>query len=699
MQLSPLLLILFFILPIKQVTSQTPSYVDRAQNLGLDFIWPTNASHELTSTFAEFRATHYHYGIDIKTWNQVGYDVYSAEDGYISRIRVSPSGYGKALYITHKSGYVTVYAHLDGFAGKVKQFVLDKHYELMRNELNIFLNPKDLPVKRGDLVAFTGETGIGSPHLHFEIRDPSGNELNPLRFQKGQFQDITPPTITGLGVKSLTFSGKVNHSFEPVIYKDFKRQNSGDLELSDIPVITENAGFLIDGYDLSSGKSNKYGFHQVQLWIDGKLHYEILYDQFPVDEARYILIDREPEFLRDGFGRFTRLFESEPNPLVIYNKISEKAGRIFGLNSGLHTGRVVVSDLLGNQTELNFKFEYQTEQDVSGLQFLAVKERKKYSIPEFSVNVPAEVAPLIWYPVTGASGNLEKSDIDTFFVSREEDKIRLDIRGKSVAKKEFRIALIQGNHSLLPVQVVTGKQSLFIDFQVQSMLVPQNFSLKLMNSNESLILEKQWQYVYITNTTPQTVNLASGNSVFFDAGNLFSPQWITFTETGYLSDFSDYRLELGSGSVPFYSLAELKFKKTQKMKSGIGLYRFNRNSSSFIGNRTVDDYFVSNFNSLGVYGYGQDSLPPILIQKSGSGSRITGKKLEFKIKDAGTGLNTSSIKVLVNKQWCLAEFDPEKAVLKVYTDRVKPASDYQVVLSLEDKTGNRTTEIFNWKGR
>lgn len=700
MQLSPLLLVLFsFNLPTQPVIIPQPAYLENVQKAGLDFIWPTNASHELSSTFAEFRATHFHYGIDIKTWNQVGYDVYSSEDGYISRIRVSPTGYGKVLYITHKGGYVTVYAHLDGFAGKVKNFVLGKHYELMRNELNIFLNPKDLPVKKGELVAFTGETGIGTPHLHFEIRDPSGNELNPLRLQKGQFQDLTPPTITGFAVKPLTLYGKVNNTFEPVIYKEFKRSGNASLELTEIPVISENAGFLIDGYDLSSGKSNKYGFHQIQLWIDGSMHYQITYDQFPVEEARYILVDRDPELLRDGYGRFTRLFESEPNPLSIYNKVTDKAGKINGLLPGIHTGKVVVTDLMGNQTELLFKFEFTEEKNRFESQFLAVKERKNFSVHAFPANFPADVSPLIWYPVTGGSGNPSKSDIDTVFINRENNLLRITLRGKSLVKRDFRIALTQASESLLPVQVTSGKQSVFIDFQVQGLPAIQNFNFYMMDFNDKILVEKKWNLVYVNNTAPITVQLPSGNEAQFNPGNLFQPQWMSFSETENSAEFLNYRLELGSGALPFYSSAGLKFRKPRAMNPGFGLYRFSGKSSSFIGNKTEDEYFVSDILSPGVYGFDVDTLPPILIQKSGSGNRITGKKIEFKIKDAGSGLNTSSAKVLINSQWCLAEFDPEKALLKVYTDRVKPATDYEVVVFLEDRTGNQTTETFYWKGR
>lgn len=699
MQLSPLFAFLASLLLFFQINAQTPAYLEAAQKVGLDFIWPTNASHELTSTFAEYRATHYHYGIDIKTWNQVGYDVYAAEDGFISRIRVSPTGYGKAVYITHKNGYVTVYAHLNGFAGKVKKFVLEKHYELKRNELNIFLNPKDLPVKRGELVAFTGETGIGTPHLHFEIRDPAGNELNPLRFEKGQFQDLVPPVITGFGIKPLGFSGKVNNGVEPVVFKNFRRVENGGFSLDETPVLTSNAGFLINGYDLSSGKSNQYGFHQVQLWVNDRLHYQITYDQFPVDDARYILLDRDPDMLTEGYGRFTRLFEEEPNPLVIYDKRTEKAGRISGLSNGLHSGKVIVSDLFDNKTELFFKFEFRNEPELIGPQMVSQSVKRDFSLPGFKAYVPQDVNSLIWFPVTGGESELEKSDLDTLFFEREEDKIRVRLIGTELPLKDFRVALQQGTQSLLPLEIHNGKSSVYIDYQATGLPASQDFVFRLMNTKDQILSVKKLKFQFISNTNQTRIKLESGNQILFPPGSLFEPLWITVSESGKSSSMKDYRLEIGPKSVLFLINGQLQMKSLTGMNSGTGIYKFDGKYSTYLGNEKKDGYFIQNFNSAGVFGFDQDTLAPILIQKTGSGKKFNDKIIEFKIKDAGSGLNTASIKVDVNNQWCLAEFDPEKSILKVFTDRVKPASDWILTLTLSDKTGNQTTDKFTWKGR
>ena len=66
-----------------------------------DFISPLDIPIKLSGTFGELRSNHFHSGIDIKTGEIEGLKVFSIADGYISRIKVQPGGYGKALYITH----------------------------------------------------------------------------------------------------------------------------------------------------------------------------------------------------------------------------------------------------------------------------------------------------------------------------------------------------------------------------------------------------------------------------------------------------------------------------------------------------------------------------------------------------------------------------------------------------------------------
>jgi murein DD-endopeptidase MepM/ murein hydrolase activator NlpD len=64
-----------------------------------------------------------------------GSHVYATGDGVVQLVRTNLGGYGKEIEIDHGYGYVTKYAHLDGFNVKVGQ-----------------------KVKRGELIGYVGNT-------------------------------------------------------------------------------------------------------------------------------------------------------------------------------------------------------------------------------------------------------------------------------------------------------------------------------------------------------------------------------------------------------------------------------------------------------------------------------------------------------------------------------------------------------------
>lgn len=65
---------------------------------------PLDIPLELAGSFAEIRSNHFHSGMDLRTEQREGLPVYCAADGYVSRIKISPFGYGKAIYVTHPEG-------------------------------------------------------------------------------------------------------------------------------------------------------------------------------------------------------------------------------------------------------------------------------------------------------------------------------------------------------------------------------------------------------------------------------------------------------------------------------------------------------------------------------------------------------------------------------------------------------------------
>jgi len=158
------------------------------------FASPVNSKILLSGTFAELRTNHFHSGIDIKTQFASDKTLYAVADGYVSRIKVFPDGYGYALYITHPNGYVSVYAHLQKYSKEIQEYVKKRQYELKSFQLDIFPTSNELKITKGSIIGYSGNTGSSfGAHLHFEIRDSKTEmPINPLFFGYDVKDSIRP---------------------------------------------------------------------------------------------------------------------------------------------------------------------------------------------------------------------------------------------------------------------------------------------------------------------------------------------------------------------------------------------------------------------------------------------------------------------------------------------------------------------------
>jgi murein DD-endopeptidase MepM/ murein hydrolase activator NlpD len=143
---------------------------------------PLDGVLRLSGNFGEVRSNHFHAGLDLKTDGAEGKAVHAIADGHIVRVNVSPTGYGKALYVEHPDGKTSVYAHLREFGAEVNAYVKQQQYAEEKFAVDLTIPKGKFVVKRGDVIAKSGNSGgSGGPHLHFEIRDTESQApLNPL---------------------------------------------------------------------------------------------------------------------------------------------------------------------------------------------------------------------------------------------------------------------------------------------------------------------------------------------------------------------------------------------------------------------------------------------------------------------------------------------------------------------------------------
>lgn len=310
----------------------------------------------LSGNFGELRSNHFHSGIDFKTQGVEGKPIHSVQDGYVSRISVSPWGYGNGLYITHPDGTTTVYGHLQKFSQKITAYLKEKQYEQESFNVNLSLTPDELPVKEGELVALSGNTGSsGGPHLHFEVRDTETEEpMDPIEYYKDLIKDTQAPKIQGVMVYSMPGKGVVNGSrrkleLKPVTAKNGKQTLTGKIEA------WGEIGLAVKGYDYMDNTSNIYGIKDITLTADSQVIFHSNLDRFAFDESRYLNSFTDFEEWKEHRSFYIKSFVDPGNRLRFIESLNRGILTIDEPRTYHLTYQL--ADAFGNTTQLSIRIE------------------------------------------------------------------------------------------------------------------------------------------------------------------------------------------------------------------------------------------------------------------------------------------------------------------------------------------------------
>ena len=323
----------------------------------------------LAGTFGELRSNHFHAGIDIKTQKREGLPVFAIADGYVSRIKIQHWGYGKALYITHPNGYTSVYAHLQKFGSKIESFVKKKQYEKESYTIQLFPNKTLLKVRKGDIIAYSGNTGGSTaPHLHFEIRDTKTEKIiNPLLFGI-EIKDNIKPEIKSAYAYPLGDFSQVNQSENPVKLQITKQEN-GDLVADKIYALGV-IGIGVKSFDRLNGAHNKNGIYNLDLYVNNEKIYNHCLETFSFAEGKYINLHLDYEHYKKRYEKIQRCFVIPSNKLSIYGNLIN-SGQI-NIDDGMnYVIEVIASDIKGNKTTLTIPVQGKSQK------ILLKKEEKK----------------------------------------------------------------------------------------------------------------------------------------------------------------------------------------------------------------------------------------------------------------------------------------------------------------------------------
>lgn len=307
----------------------------------------------LSGNFGELRSNHFHMGLDIKTGGKEGYKIYNIADGFVSRIKISPTGYGKALYVDHPNGYTSVYAHLRDFEGIVATYLKRNQYESQQSAIELFPKPGELYIPKGEHMAYSGNSGGSkAPHLHFEIRETeTEHPVNPLLFGYN-IRDDKPPRIYGINTYKIGDYSAIklrNHPAIAINSKTYKIK-------SKITTTEPRLAVSLKAFDSATGASNLYGVYKLRMKVDGVEQYYFEMDKLSFDETRYINAHIDFHMKKKANSSYMRCFRLPGNQLSIYDKMMNE-GFILLPDGQERKVSIEVEDFTGNTSTLNFSVQ------------------------------------------------------------------------------------------------------------------------------------------------------------------------------------------------------------------------------------------------------------------------------------------------------------------------------------------------------
>lgn len=330
-------------------TSNTNSYAQDLRN-------PLDFAPLLSGNFGELRNNHFHSGIDFKTQGVTGKPIYAVQDGYVARILVSPWGFGRALYLNHPDGTTTVYGHMNKFTNEIEAYVKAQQYKQEVFNVNLFPDPQIFPVKRGDLIAISGNAGSsGGPHLHFEVRDTKSEEtIDPLDYYKHLITDTRPPKVQGVMICPIEGKGVVNGSSRNLELKVVTAKN-GKQTLTGKAEAWGEIGLAIKAYDYMDNTSNIYGVKEISLKEGDQVIYHSNLDHFAFDETRFINSYVDYEAWKERRSFYMCSFVEPGNRLRFIESLNRGIVRIEKEKTYQLSYRL--SDAYGNSTNLSVWIE------------------------------------------------------------------------------------------------------------------------------------------------------------------------------------------------------------------------------------------------------------------------------------------------------------------------------------------------------
>ena len=601
------------------------------ENTKSDYLFPINPGkiNALSGTMGELRTTHFHTGLDVRTDGTIGLPVYSSNDGYISRVFVSPGGYGHALYITHNDGNTTVYAHLSRFAEPIASLVLTEQYRKKSFSLNKYFTKGTFPVTKGDVIAYSGNTGSSAgPHLHWDLRDPYQRPLNPLKYGFSEIRDTKPPKVIRIAFKCLDDKARINGHYGRFSFP--VTQQNGKYTLQQKVHLKGYIGIELLSYDELDDSRFRCGITDFVVKVDHKIYYDLELTRLSFLHQRSIYtFYNYPEFIDSG-NKYYKLYIDDGNDLPVYQDNSLDGAIHFTGTSSLI--EVILKDSYGNTSAL----EYTTAEEENN-------NTGSYQSPR-----PFIVLDNIL--MIGADRfELTKGDQIDFYNGKGKTSI------SSAFEQNNQLTFLHDLRKNIPEYMVIGDKK--TNFNIKAPIYP----------------EKDYTWY------DQEMDIQFFKNSLFDT---------LYLRTQYYKDSVKGLeiFEIGDINVPLKSSINITLKPTSgSYNNKYAVYAMGNNGHfSYYGGTWQNDKITFKTGYFGSFTIIEDTEPPKI-----SVTQFSGSKVSFQISDDLSGV--SSYRAEIDGSWLLMHYDPKtNRIWSERLDKTKPLSG-DFTLTVTDNAQNKST--------
>jgi len=708
--------------------------------------WPLDINNGYSSSFQEFRSNHFHAGIDLRTFQTTGHPVYAIADGCIIRLRMVKTGSGKSLYLKHADGNTSVYFHLDRFEKNLETLVKQVQQSKGVKYFGDFYPQEPLCYKQGQVIAYSGETGYGFPHLHLEIKDPGQFTLNPFPLLELPSRDKNAPVLKGILLRnrgSSPINGEIGEFNFP-----FKRDRYNHYVISRPLVVAGPFDLVLNARDITD--SGRYAApYEISAAIDEHDYFDLKFDRFSWDDNNqlgfvYDMLYSNPSafyynlFSQEGFS-----LESKKIPL---------RGVVDSLDYGPHKLKIQVKDNYENEStgELTFYKIKKPELELSGcsvagneMRFRIEKleaeaadavsitlkdsrERTVYTgqLKQTVISQPKEfVLKGSFAGVYFIDFNFIKERIPYFkkrFLLQEQwlssitdidfetflnhDEVFIKILSPALAPDNLRLTVVQGPESR-EINAESSAGSIYFRFTPLNLTNKVLLNFALYKGGEKVAeIQKSIALVYLKKGETQDFKYEEFGAEF-ESRAVYEPRALLMEEKNFPSEYPvlSRQISLSPYYFAFLDTVNYTFQKDLPNPQQVGIFKYEVRLKRWSYKNTIYDRTAKTYRhtalTSGVYALLRDIFPPrVFLRKPRSQHRGSLGRLDIAMTDGGKGINDDTLKVRLNGVLLDVDYDPDWRAVYIEDENLKPLKIGKNVLEVEvrDYAGNKTARTFTF---